>query len=179
MINRLCIIGVGLIGSSLSLALKQAGAVGEVVGYGRNRANLEKGIELGVLDRYETSIAAAVKDADMVVIAVPLGAMQAVLAELAGSVDKNAVITDGGSAKAAVVRAAQAELGALMPRFVPGHPIAGTEKSGVEAGFLQIFDHEVAVHLAVDGSFQHATRNVTDTTENLSGFRIVRPLGNT
>ena len=139
MIERLCIIGVGLIGSSLSLALKQVGAVAEVVGYGRNRGNLEKGVELGVLDRFETSIEAAVRGADMVVVAVPLGAMQAVFAELAGKLSANTVITDVGSAKGSVVRAAQAELGDAMPRFVPGHPIAGTEKSGVEAGFATLY----------------------------------------
>ena len=83
MIDKLCIIGVGLIGSSLSLALKREGAVGEVIGYGRNQANLEKGVELGVLDRYETSIAAAVEGADVIVVAVPLGAMQMVFAEIA------------------------------------------------------------------------------------------------
>ena len=77
MIDKLAIIGVGLIGSSLSLALKQIGAVGEVIGYGRNRDNLARGVELGVLDRFEASIAAAVRDADIVVVAVPLGAMPA------------------------------------------------------------------------------------------------------
>ena len=99
MIARLCIIGVGLIGSSLSLALKQVGAVGEVVGYGRNRDNLQKGVEIGVLDRFETSIADAVRDADVIVVAVPLGAMQPVFAEIAGAASKDAIITDVGSSK--------------------------------------------------------------------------------
>ena len=131
MIETLSIIGVGLIGSSLSLALKQAGIVGRVVGYGRNRENLEKGVELGVLDGFEASIEAAVADADVVVVAVPLGAMQAVFGELANSIKKDAVVTDVGSSKGAVVTAAQAELGDKLKRFVPGHPIAGNEKSGV------------------------------------------------
>jgi len=139
MIERLCIIGVGLIGSSLALALRQVGAVGEVVGFGRNQDNLAKGVEIGVLDRYESSIADAVRDADMVVVAVPLGAMQPVFAELAGAVRADAVITDVGSAKGSVVRAAQAELGERFNRFVPGHPIAGNEKSGVEAGFASLY----------------------------------------
>jgi prephenate dehydrogenase len=139
MIDKLCIIGVGLIGSSLSLALKQVGAVGEVVGYGRNRDNLVKGVELGVLDRFESSIAAAVKDADVIVVAVPLGAMQPVFAEIVGAVSSKAIITDVGSTKGSVVRAAKAELGDAFKRFVPGHPIAGTEKSGVEAGFATLF----------------------------------------
>jgi prephenate dehydrogenase len=139
MIDKLCIIGVGLIGSSLSLALKQAGAVAEVVGYGRNRDNLEKGRELGVLDRYESSLAAAVKDADVIVVAVPLGAMQQVFAEIASAAPTDALITDVGSAKGSVVRAALAELGDGISRFVPGHPIAGGEQSGVEAGYATLF----------------------------------------
>jgi len=139
MIDTLSIIGVGLIGSSLSLALKQAGAVGRVIGYGRNRENLEKGVELGVLDGFESSIEAAVADADVVVVAVPLGAMQAVFGELANCIKKDAVITDVGSAKGSVVTAARAELGENLKRFVPGHPIAGKEKSGVEAGLADLF----------------------------------------
>jgi prephenate dehydrogenase len=139
MIDKLAIIGVGLIGSSLSLALKQIGAVGEVIGYGRNRDNLVKGVELGVLDRFETSVAAAVRDADVVVVAVPMGAMSAVFSELAGKTRSDAVITDVGSSKGAVVNAARAALGDDFVRFVPGHPIAGTEKSGVEAGFASLY----------------------------------------
>lgn len=139
MIDKLAIIGVGLIGSSLSLALKQIGAVGEVIGYGRNRDNLVKGVELGVLDRFETSIAAAVRDADIVVVAVPMGAMSSVFSELAGKTRSDAVITDVGSSKGAVVKAARATLGDDFVRFVPGHPIAGTEKSGVEAGFASLY----------------------------------------
>jgi prephenate dehydrogenase len=104
MIDKLCIIGVGLIGSSLSLALKQVGAVGEVTGYGRNRDNLVKGVELGVLDRFESSVAAAVKDADVIVVAVPLGAMQQVFAEIASAACGEAIITDVGSSKGSVVR---------------------------------------------------------------------------
>lgn len=141
MIDKLAIIGIGLIGSSLSLALKQAGAVGQVTGYSRNRKNLEKGLELGVIDRYESSIEASVRDADIVVVAVPLGAMQPVFAELKPAVKSTAIITDVGSAKGSVVIAADAELGELFPRFVPGHPIAGTEKSGVEAGFASLYQN--------------------------------------
>lgn len=139
MIDRLAIIGVGLIGSSLSLALKQAGAVEHVVGYGRNRQNLEKGIELGVLDSFGATIAETVAAADVIVVAVPLGAMQQVFAELKSGLKDGVVITDAGSAKGSVVAAAKAELGDLLPRFVPGHPIAGTEQSGVEAGFASLY----------------------------------------
>jgi prephenate dehydrogenase len=139
MIDRLAIIGVGLIGSSLALALKQAAAVGHVIGYGRNLHNLEKGIELGVIDSLAGTIAECVRDADVIVVAVPLGAMRQVFAELKASASRDAVITDVGSAKGSVIAAAREELGDLWPRFVPGHPIAGTEQSGVEAGFASLY----------------------------------------
>ena len=139
MIDRLAIIGVGLIGRSLALALKQAGAVRQVIGYGRNLENLEKGIELGVIDSLATTVADCVRGADVIVVAVPLGAMRQVFAELKASSGRDAVITDVGSAKGSVVAAAREELGDLWSRFVPGHPIAGTEKSGVEAGFASLY----------------------------------------
>ena len=139
MIDKLAIIGVGLIGSSLSLALKQAGVVGQVTGFGRNQKNLARGVELGVLDDFADSIEASVRDADVIVVAVPLGAMRQVFTELKPAIKQGAIITDVGSAKGSVVTAARAELGALFPRFVPAHPIAGTEKSGVEAGFASLY----------------------------------------
>ncbi|MDH3388199.1 MAG: prephenate dehydrogenase/arogenate dehydrogenase family protein [Gammaproteobacteria bacterium] len=160
MIGRLAIIGVGLIGSSLSLALKQANAVGPVVGYGRNRKNLEKGVELGVIDSFGTSIAETVRAADVIVVAVPLGAMRPVFAELKAVVGKAAVITDVGSAKGSVVAAAQAELGDLMPRFVPGHPIAGTEKSGVEAGFASLYQSRRVILTPLKETAQDATATI-------------------
>ena len=139
MIKNLAIIGVGLIGSSLSLALQQAAAVEKVTGYGRNRENLEKGVELGVLDRFATTIADAVAEADVIVVAVPLGAMEQVFRELRPAVSKQAVITDVGSAKGSVVTVARRELEEHFCRFVPGHPIAGKEKSGVEAGSADLY----------------------------------------
>ena len=145
MINRLAIIGVGLIGSSLSLALKQAGAVDHVVGCGRNEENLKKGIELGVLDSYQTSMADAVRDADVVVLAVPLGAMQMVFEQIAGAISDQTIITDVGSAKASVVKVASESLGDRIGQFVPGHPIAGTEKSGVEAGFSNLYKNRKVI----------------------------------
>ncbi len=141
MIDKLAIIGVGLIGSSLSLALKQAGEVRQVTGFGRNQQNLARGVELGVLDGFADSIEAAVRDADVIVLAVPLGAMRQVFAELNPAIRKDAVITDVGSAKGSVVSAARDQLGAAFSRFVPGHPIAGTEKSGVEAGFPGLYQN--------------------------------------
>jgi len=139
MINRLTIIGVGLIGGSLARALKAAGACGEVVGYGRTTQALHKALELGVIDRAETDIAAAVKGADVIVLGVPVGAMEAILRELKPHLDPHTILTDVGSTKGSVVEAARRVFGELPRHFVPGHPIAGTEKSGVEASFAELY----------------------------------------
>lgn len=141
MIEKLAIIGVGLIGSSLSLALREAGKVGQVVGFGRNQANLKKGIEIGVLDSYGDSIESTVRGADVVVAAVPLGVMHSVFTEIDAAAHPAMVITDVGSTKGSVVAAAQDALTQSLNRFVPGHPIAGTEQSGIEAGFPTLFQN--------------------------------------
>lgn len=141
MIDRLAIIGVGLIGASLALALKQVSAVGHVVGCGRNEKNLQKGLELGIVDSYTTSIAEAVKSANIVVLAIPLGAMQMAFEQIRDNVDEHTIITDAGSAKGSVVKVARAALGDKISQFVPGHPIAGAEKSGVEAGQADLYQN--------------------------------------
>lgn len=146
MINRLAVIGVGLIGGSLALALKKAGQVGEVVGYARTESVRQEALDLGVIDRAATSIADAVKDADMIFLAVPMGAMASVLDELAPHINDDTIITDGGSAKAQVVAAASVALGERFNQFVAGHPIAGTEKSGPSAAFATLYnDHRVVL----------------------------------
>lgn len=139
MINRLSIIGVGLIGGSLARALKAAGACNEIVGWGRSEEPLQKALALGVIDRAETDLAAAVKEADVVVIGVPVGAMESVLSQLKPHLEPQTVVTDVGSTKGSVIAAAQKVFGILPPRFIPGHPIAGTEKSGVEASFAELY----------------------------------------
>ena len=139
MFERLCIVGVGLIGGSLARAVRAAGVGGEIVGHGRDAAHLRRAVELGVIDRFETDPVAAVRGADLVVLATPLGAMRNLFATLAGHLDDGCVITDVGSSKGSVVADARAGLGVELGRFVPGHPIAGTEKSGVEASFAELY----------------------------------------
>ncbi|OUR74376.1 prephenate dehydrogenase [Methylophaga sp. 41_12_T18] len=146
MINQLAIIGVGLIGGSLSLALKQAGKVNEVIGYSRTESVRQQALDLGVIDRAANSIADAVKEADVIFLAVPMAAMEPVLVELAAHVKPGAIITDGGSAKAQVVQAARSALTNNFEQFVAGHPIAGTEKSGPDAAFASLYqDHRVVL----------------------------------
>ena len=144
MIHRLCIFGVGLIGGSLAQALRAAGAVQSVVGCSRSEANLARAEELKVVDEYTLDPIAAVAGADMVVVATTLGATRSIFEKIAQHVAPTTVITDVGSAKARVVDAARASLGKNIKQFVPGHPIAGTEKSGVDAAFATLFrDHRV------------------------------------
>jgi len=151
MIKRLAVIGVGLIGGSLSLALKEAQAVTEVVGYSRTESVRQEALELGVIDSAATSVAEAVKDADMIFLAVPMAAMGSVLTELAEHIKDDAIITDGGSAKGQLVDIARNVLGDKFSQFVPGHPIAGTEKSGPSAAFSTLYqDHRVVLTPVAD-----------------------------
>ncbi len=139
MIERLCILGVGLIGGSLARALRAAGACTEIVGCARNPVTLERARELGVIDRGETDPVGAARGADMVVAAVPMGAMEGLFRHLAGGLEAGAVLTDVGSSKAHVLYAARLAFGTVPPNLVPGHPIAGTERSGVESSFAELY----------------------------------------
>ena len=139
MIEKLALIGVGLIGGSLARALRDAGQVREIVGHGRGLGNLQRAVELGVIDRVETTLPAAVRDADMIVLATPVGSMEKILQTIAPYIASTAVVTDVGSVKGAVVDTARRVLGNKLAHFVPGHPIAGTERSGVEASFSSLY----------------------------------------
>jgi prephenate dehydrogenase len=138
-ISRLTIIGVGLIGGSLARALRAAGQVGEVTGYGRSLGNLQLAQELGVIDRVAVNPADAVREADMVVLAVPVGNMHEILESIAPAVSNATTVTDVGSVKLSVIEDAHRLLRDRFPRFVPGHPLAGTEQSGVGASMEDLF----------------------------------------
>lgn len=138
-IGRLAIFGVGLIGGSFALALKKCGAVARVAGVGRSRANMLAARRLGIIDEIAADAAAAVKDADLVLLAVPLGQTAAVLARIAPHLAPHTVVTDAGSTKRDVIAHARRYLGAAFARFVPAHPIAGTERSGARAAFADLY----------------------------------------
>ena len=146
MINRLAIIGIGLIGGSLSLALKQSGRVKHVVGFSRKASTRSEAMSLGVIDSAVSSIADAIQNADIVVLAVPVGAIADALISIAPYVKDNMIITDVGSVKSQVVDAAKLALGDKFRQFVPGHPIAGTEKNGPAAAFAELYqEHRVVL----------------------------------
>jgi prephenate dehydrogenase len=139
MIEKLAIIGVGLIGGSLARDLRALGLVREIVGYGRSVGNLQLAVELGVIDRAAVNARDAAMGADLIVIAVPVGSIGAVLHDIAPAIGATAVVTDVGSVKQSVIGAARAALGNRFASFVPGHPIAGTENSGVSASLEGLF----------------------------------------
>ena len=136
-VNTLAVVGTGLIGGSFALALKQAGAVREVLGVGRSPARLTVARELGLIDRAVDWVEAA--HADCILLALPVGETEAVLKQLAPHLKSGAIVTDAGSTKASVVAAARAVLGARIADFVPGHPIAGSEQSGPGAARAELY----------------------------------------
>ena len=137
--QKIVVCGVGLIGGSFARALRAADAVGRVVGVGRSAASLQAALELGVIDQATTDWAEALAGADLVLLATPVGQMEAVMAAMLPHLDSRTVITDGGSTKQDVVAAARRALGARIHQFVPGHPIAGAEKSGVRAADAELY----------------------------------------
>ena len=143
MIDRLVITGVGLIGGSFALALKQKGLVKHVTGVGRSRANLERALELGLIDSIagdDAAAAVAYAKADFIFVATPVGQMARVFAAIAPQLQDGAVICDGGSTKGDVVALARAAFGARIGQFVPAHPIAGAELTGADAAKANLYD---------------------------------------
>jgi len=136
-VDTLAIVGAGLIGGSFALALKQAGAVREVLGVGRNPARLTVARELGLIDRAVDWPQAG--EADCILLALPVGETEAVLRQLAPHLKPGAIVTDAGSTKANVVAAARVALGERFVDFVPGHPIAGSEQSGPGAARADLY----------------------------------------
>ena len=174
-IRKLAIIGVGLIGGSLARALRAAGQVDRVVGCGRGEANLQRAVQLGVIDAYTHDVGEAVSDADMVFVAVPLGAMREVFEQMQGHVADDAVITDGGSAKGSVIADFYAVCSEHTSRFVPGHPIAGTEYNGVEASFAELYQNRRVIITPTAASSARAVQRVTDMW-TVCGAEVV-PMG--
>jgi len=137
--KKICIIGVGLIGGSIARASRQQGLCQEIVGVGRQTQNLQKAVELGVIDRYELDIAKAVNGADAVVLCTPVGTFESIFKQLKPVWSDDCLYTDAGSTKQSVVDALALVFDAVPTNFVPAHPIAGSENSGVEASSAELF----------------------------------------
>ncbi|MCF6190860.1 MAG: prephenate dehydrogenase/arogenate dehydrogenase family protein [Cocleimonas sp.] len=151
MIKQLTIFGVGLIGGSLALALRKAGYCERVVGCSRNAEHLQRAVDLGVIDSYTLDPKEAVQGADMILLAVPMRAIKPVLESIVDHIKPDAIITDAGSAKGSVINTAKEAFsdtfnGNISPNFVAGHPIAGREKSSVDAAIDDLYiDHKVVL----------------------------------
>ena len=138
-LRKVAVVGVGLIGGSWALALRRAGFAAQVVGYDRDATALENAARLQVIDQVAESASEAARGAELVIVSVPVKAVGAVLHDVGLALDRQAVVTDVGSTKAEVIEVARAELRERFARFVPGHPIAGRETSGVEAATAELF----------------------------------------
>ena len=138
MFDRMLIVGVGLIGASLARAAREKGLAGRIAGYDRDAGVLKRAAALGILGESAASLEAGLEGADLIVISTPVGAMPGVLAEIDAHAKDGAIVIDVGSVKSAVFDA----MAALAPRihYVPAHPVAGTERSGPEAGFASLFE---------------------------------------
>jgi prephenate dehydrogenase len=171
LIERLTIIGVGLIGGSLARVLREKGEVGEIIGVGRTEANLRRAVELGVIDRYTHDPVAGVEGADLVFLAIPVCSIAAMTARIAPALKRGCVVTDGGSVKGEIVAACER----LMPEgtfFIGGHPIAGTEKSGVDASFLTLYQGRRCIITPTPDTDQTALDKVVRMWE-IAGSEVV------
>lgn len=140
MFGKVALIGIGLIGSSMAHAMRRENLAGHISGYARRAETLEKARAIGFADSLTDNLAEAAKDADLVVLATPVGSFGAIAREIASHLKKGAIVSDVGSVKSAVIR----DVGPHIPEgvhFIPAHPIAGTEQSGPESGFAELFDN--------------------------------------
>jgi cyclohexadieny/prephenate dehydrogenase len=157
--RRVCLIGLGLIGSSLARRMRRDGLAGELVGVAKSRASRDKALDLGLVDRVYEDPAKAVADADLVMVCTPLGAYAELAETMCPHLAAGATLSDVGSVKQAVIR----DLGPLVPEgvhLVPGHPVAGTEHSGPEAGFPELFDGRWCLLTPPPGTDQDAVDRV-------------------
>ena len=153
--NRIALIGIGLIGSSISHAVRRAGLAGEIVGHARTAGTRATALRLGLIDAAFATAADAVKGADLVILCVPVGVCGAVAAEIGPHLAPGAIVTDVGSVKSAIVRDCAPHIPAGV-HFIPGHPIAGTENSGPESGFAELFDNRWTILTPLAGADQAA-----------------------
>lgn len=170
---RLAVIGVGLIGGSFALGLKQARRVSHVAGVGRSRANLDRAKGGGIIDSIAADAAAAAADADLVFVAAPVAQFEAIFRAMAPALKAGALVTDGGSTKRDVIAAARRHLGAKIAQFVPGHPIAGAEQSGAAAASADLFRGRRVVITPLPENRPESVRRVEELWQ-ACGARLTR-----
>jgi prephenate dehydrogenase len=162
-IDKLAVVGVGLIGGSCALALRRAGVVGRIVGIGRTAANLDEAMRLGIIDaaqRLDQDWTRELHDADVVLVAAPVAQYPALFAAMAPAIGAHTLVTDAGSTKQDVITSARAAFGSALPRFVPGHPIAGTERTGAGAAFATLFEGRNVILAPLPVTAAHALERI-------------------
>lgn len=158
--DKIALIGIGLIGSSLARVIKREGLAGQIVISTRSESTLARAKELGLGDSYSLDSAEAVNGADLVIVSVPVGSSGAVARQIAGSLKPGAIVTDVGSTKGSVIAQMQPELPANV-HFIPGHPLAGTEYSGPDAGFADLFANRWCILTPLEGTDPAAVDRLT------------------
>ncbi|TVP74014.1 MAG: prephenate/arogenate dehydrogenase family protein [Rhodobacteraceae bacterium] len=158
--QRVAFIGLGLIASSMAHAIRRAGLAGDMTGTARSARTRTIAAEIGLVDKVCETSAEAVRGADLVVLCVPVGAMAAVAAEIAPHLSDGATVTDVGSVKQAVIDAVTPHLPSNV-HFIPGHPLAGTEHSGPESGFAELFDNRWCILTPQEGTDPGALDRLT------------------
>lgn len=159
--SKICIYGVGLMGGSLALACKKANPDVEIVGAGRNEAHLKQAQALGVIDSYSTDLAIALDGVELIVFAIPVGAMGSAFEQMQPFITESMLLTDLGSTKGNVVAFANKIFKQFAKNFVPGHPIAGTEKSGAIAAFAELFQQRRVILTPTETTDPDAIKQIT------------------
>ncbi len=162
MFNKIALFGVGLIGGSFALALKKAGKVEQVVGVERSDVALARALELGVVDQAMTSVAEAVRGADLIMIAAPVAQTASILTAIKPHLEPDTIVTDVGSTKSGVVEVARSVLGEKASQFVPGHPIAGRETNGPDAAITDLYVNRKVVLTPTSESRSELVQRVAD-----------------
>jgi cyclohexadieny/prephenate dehydrogenase len=174
--EKVCIVGLGLIGGSIGLAIKRSNISNQITGYARSNSTLERAIELGLVDSVKDNLKDAVNNSDLVILATPLSTFRELVEEMNPFLKKGCIITDTGSAKLTVIE----DLKDILPNgveFVPGHPIAGTEESGPDAGFAELFDNRWCILTPTEDNSSNAVDLVKDFWESIgSKVEIMDPM---
>ena len=161
MFERVALIGIGLINSSIARLMKRDGLAREIVIYSRRQSTLDKAMQLGLAERAESDLAAAVENADLVILGAPVGANAAIAEAIGPHLKPGAIVSDVGSVKSAVIRDVAPHLPAGV-HLVPAHPVAGTEFSGPEAGFAELFENHWCILTPPEGCDAAALEKIAE-----------------
>ena len=174
--KKVCIIGLGLIGGSIGLAMKRSKISNQIIGFARSNSTLKRAIELGLVDKVKDNLEDAVNDCDLIILATPLSTFKKLVEEMSPFLKKDCIITDTGSAKLSVIE----DLRGILPNnveFIPGHPIAGTEESGPDAGFAELFDNRWCILTPTEENSSNAIGRIKEFWESIgSKVEIMDPL---